>query len=227
MCGKTNTRRITIWRCRCDCGGEARAVLTNLRNGNTQSCGCRQVEARTRIAQDITGVRSGRLVAIKPTDQRHRGSVLWVCRCDCGGSRLATMYLIKSGTLASCGCATGRGSVLRSPELRSRKATIQNNRHARQKMASGSFTEAQVMERYKSQDGRCLYCNNPLGTDFHRDHDIPLSRGGSNDIGNIYLTCPNCNLIKNAKTGGEFLVSIVLAVERAIMRDRERPGHTD
>lgn len=30
----------TLWRCQCDCGNEVVARLTNLRTGNTTSCGC-------------------------------------------------------------------------------------------------------------------------------------------------------------------------------------------
>lgn len=32
------------WRCACDCGGQAIAMTSNLRRGNTTSCGCRQRE---------------------------------------------------------------------------------------------------------------------------------------------------------------------------------------
>src|SRR6266568_3956102 len=31
---------VTSWLCRCDCGQTAVAVVSNLRNGHTQSCGC-------------------------------------------------------------------------------------------------------------------------------------------------------------------------------------------
>lgn len=33
---------------------------------------------------DITGVRSGKLVAIRATENRYKGSVLWEIKCDCG-----------------------------------------------------------------------------------------------------------------------------------------------
>lgn len=36
----TPKRRSTRWLCRCDCGKEVVATSTNLRNGNTKSCGC-------------------------------------------------------------------------------------------------------------------------------------------------------------------------------------------
>lgn len=54
---------------------------------------------------DITGVRSGRLVAIEPTDQRKNKKALWRCRCDCGNEVLVISTYIRVGDTRSCGCA--------------------------------------------------------------------------------------------------------------------------
>lgn len=35
-----------IWLCKCDCGNETTASISNLRNGHTQSCGCKALENR-------------------------------------------------------------------------------------------------------------------------------------------------------------------------------------
>lgn len=37
---KPVVKRITRWRCRCDCGGEVTVMRCNLVNGATRSCGC-------------------------------------------------------------------------------------------------------------------------------------------------------------------------------------------
>lgn len=50
-------------------------------------------------------MRSGRLVAIEPTAERRRGSVLWRCRCDCGKELLVEAYRIANGKVKSCGCS--------------------------------------------------------------------------------------------------------------------------
>lgn len=44
ICGRY--RREMVWRCRCECGKEVQVKLSNLRTGNTTSCGCWQKESR-------------------------------------------------------------------------------------------------------------------------------------------------------------------------------------
>ena len=56
-------------------------------------------------AKDITGMRSGSLTALYPTDKRQKGSVMWVCRCDCGKETVLPAYKILHGLTYSCGCA--------------------------------------------------------------------------------------------------------------------------
>lgn len=58
---------------------------------------------RGRVAEDISGQRFGRLVAIEMVGRRH-GCALWKCVCDCGNEHDAKTNLLKSGTVSSCGC---------------------------------------------------------------------------------------------------------------------------
>lgn len=52
---------------------------------------------------------------------------------------------------------------------------------------------------------RCFYCKRELDElSAHRDHQIPLSRGGSDKIENIVPCCQSCNSKKGAKTAEEF-----------------------
>lgn len=58
------------------------------------------------------------------------------------------------------------------------------------------------------QEGKCYYCQgNLVDLGFHREHKIPLSRGGLHDDSNLVLSCPSCNLEKGAKTDKEFMES--------------------
>lgn len=52
---------------------------------------------------------------------------------------------------------------------------------------------------------RCYWCGaKTLPGDRHLDHIIPLSKGGADAVANLCVSCPRCNLTKNAKLPEEF-----------------------
>lgn len=82
-----------------------------------------------------------------------------------------------------------------------------HNRRARNKAAPGKHTAHDIKQQYLNQKGRCYYCAVKLGKgkrDYHVDHIVPLSRGGSNDPSNLVITCPSCNLNKKDKLPHEW-----------------------
>ena len=58
---------------------------------------------RSRKFEDLTGRRFGKLVAEYPI-RTPDGVILWHCRCDCGGTKLAMAKDLKKGTVSTCGC---------------------------------------------------------------------------------------------------------------------------
>lgn len=70
--------------------------------------------------------------------------------------------------------------------------------------APGSFTKYQIIDLYKAQSGTCFWCSKNLNGKYHADHYIPLKRGGSNDISNIVISCPPCNLSRKHKLPTEW-----------------------
>lgn len=89
------------WVCCCSCGTEVVVKESKLLNGSAKSCGCLKKQLR---GTDITGQRSGKLVALCPTAQKRRGATLWKCRCDCGKEVLTEAYKIRNQKILSCGC---------------------------------------------------------------------------------------------------------------------------
>lgn len=54
-------------------------------------------------SKDITGMRSGKLTAIKVVGKSKRGNV-WECQCDCGNTKNVITAEIINKSIKSCGC---------------------------------------------------------------------------------------------------------------------------
>ena len=56
-------------------------------------------------AKDLTGQRFGKLTAVHATDKRaDQGSLVWLCRCDCGNEKEVSSKRLLRGKVRSCGC---------------------------------------------------------------------------------------------------------------------------
>ena len=53
---------------------------------------------------DLTGYTSGKLTVLGDSGQRSGGSILWRCRCACGGEILLPRSRLLSGSITDCGC---------------------------------------------------------------------------------------------------------------------------
>lgn len=93
----------TIWNCMCDCGGFVDLDTRTLQRGTVRDCGC---ETKVKPGRkDLTGQRFGRLVCLKPSEERDRqGGTQWICKCDCGKECLAATHQLLCGYKKSCGC---------------------------------------------------------------------------------------------------------------------------
>lgn len=106
----------TQWFCDCDCGNKVIVAQSNLRNGDTQSCGClfREI-ASERKFEDLTGQRFGKLTVIERVENlihpNGSFSVQWKCRCDCGNYVIVTSGNLKSEHTISCGCLSSKNEM--------------------------------------------------------------------------------------------------------------------
>jgi hypothetical protein len=87
-------------------------------------------------------------------------------------------------------------------ELRSCAITRKNGE--RKNGAEGEYTDGDITLQLKTQKGLCWWCGCRLD-EYHIDHRIPLSKGGTHNPGNIVISCPHCNLTKNNKMPWEWI----------------------
>lgn len=108
------------WICQCECGNIVSVSGTNLRCGNTHSCGCLQKETMTKIRKlDITGKQYGFLVAEYCTGKKdNNGSYIWHCNClNCGSSKDVSIQSLRTGRTRSCGCLSSSFGELKIKQL--------------------------------------------------------------------------------------------------------------
>ena len=70
--------------------------------------------------------------------------------------------------------------------------------------AEGRYTKADISAMKLKQGNLCACCHDAL-TDYHVDHVIPLTKGGTNWPDNLQLLCPTCNRSKGNKLPHEFI----------------------
>lgn len=124
------------WLCRCDCGNETIVSRSHLVKGDTNSCGCLRNENIQNLRfKDLKGMRFGWLVA-----DEYLGGGKWLCKCDCGNTKIVKSNWITSGRMLSCGC--------REFELRSKS----HSTHAKSK--------DRLYSVFYNMKGRCYNPNN-------------------------------------------------------------------
>lgn len=108
------------WLCRCDCGQETVVVTSDLRGGNTKSCGCHRRETGQKLwltygsapssKLDLLNRRFGNLLVIQDVGRTKSQQVIWLCHCDCGAeTKVASSHLV-TGHTSSCGCLKNKAT---------------------------------------------------------------------------------------------------------------------
>lgn len=103
--------------CKCSCGEEFTAPLTNIISGHTKSCGCLRVESAKNMykfsqekyqKEDYIGKTFGKLTVIAeeephifPNSPKRRR---FLCRCECGNEVSVLLGNLRNGGVQSCGC---------------------------------------------------------------------------------------------------------------------------
>ena len=56
-------------------------------------------------AIDLTGQRFGKVVAVEAVGRNKFRAMMWLCKCDCGGTTTAMTSDLRKGKVRSCGCS--------------------------------------------------------------------------------------------------------------------------
>ena len=73
----------------------------------------------------------------------------------------------------------------------------------------GSYTKEDVRLMLVTQNWMCHHCLKDLRVvGYHVDHVVPIARGGTNDVKNLQLLCPKCNLRKGARMEAQRLATL-------------------
>ena len=101
------------WKCKCECGNEVAVQTDNLKNGNTQSCGCLQKERTSQASHiSLVGQRFGKLIVVERVENNRFGHVCYRCKCDCGGETIVDATNLRNGNTNSCGCIKSKGEMI-------------------------------------------------------------------------------------------------------------------
>lgn len=87
--------------------------------------------------------------------------------------------------------------VRRNPEKRA--AVVRCYTAKRRSWTKSGVGAAELAQWTAEQPKRCYWCGCGCKRNYHVDHYVPLSQGGSHTIDNLVIACGPCNLRKNAK----------------------------
>lgn len=83
------------WECECECGSLAVKHRTHLLDGRAVQCKACSGKA----PEDLSNMTFGKLHPIK-----YIGSKSWLCKCDCGNTKIVASMNLKNHSTVSCGC---------------------------------------------------------------------------------------------------------------------------
>lgn len=102
-----NKGRLVMWLCHCACGSEKVYWGESLKNGNTKSCGCINLEKINLIGRVFDRLT---VLARAGSHKLRSGSIeaLWLCQCSCGIQTTVSGAHLRKGDTKSCGCKRGK-----------------------------------------------------------------------------------------------------------------------
>lgn len=163
--------------------------------------------------KDITGQSFNRLTVVMDYDLSKRdGSILWLCKCECGGSILATSTQLKSGDIQSCGCLRRQKSrkyntyyfeaqFVRVYDSKGNFTTIDLSDFNRVKEFYWFMTSNGYFATVTGTKGKLVYLHNfvfPIDIPFNKEVDHKNRNKSDNRKGNLRLALRSENNINKS-----------------------------
>lgn len=184
----SHIKRITYWRCRCECGNEIVTRGSSLTSKNTQSCGCVRVE-KSKRKKDFFGKRFGRLTVLREVS-RTGSDARYACLCDCGKIKVVDRDSLTQGITRSCGCLA-RETHKGSKNHNWKGGITPEHKKARQGLDYKQWRK----EVFKRDNYICQKCK-VRGTILHAHHIRSFATNPKlrTDLKNGITLCEHCHL---------------------------------
>lgn len=138
-------------------------------------------------AIDISGVRYGKLVAVRRTDQKKHSTFIWECLCDCGKQHFTSLNNLRNGHTKSCGCLKLQQESRRLDitgevygQLTAIKNTFKQNNNGcyiwEFSCSCGNIIEREIGNlRFRREGAKCGSCNSKASSLRNTTHGTPKS----------------------------------------------------
>ena len=130
-----------------------------------------------RRAEDLTGQRFGRLVAIR-RDFTRRNAAYWICRCDCGKEATVQACHLRSGATKSCGCYHDESARISRPITHGES----NTKLFKKWQSMKNRCYCKTSSRYENYGGRGIKVCDEWISSFEPFRDWALANGYRDDL---------------------------------------------
>lgn len=88
------------------------------------------------------------------------------------------------------------------------RSAVSKFKHRKMKLNNKNYTYKDVLNAIGGTKQKCYLTGRPIDLEkdnYNLDHKIPVSKGGTNDISNLGITCPEANSSKSDLTVDEYI----------------------
>ena len=129
---------VTRWLCKCDCGNIKIYEANDIKRGLVKHCGCLK-------NHNLIGKKFNRWTVIERASNGNANQIRWLCKCDCGNTKIVIEQSLKNGRSKSCGCFL---------KEEARKRCFESKRFLKHGLSKDK-KYARIMNIYQGMKDRC------------------------------------------------------------------------